>query len=190
METILIILAIVWIVIPILAKNKQKQATEQAERERVARQRAALAAAEKQAELKRAAQPIRTTPLAPTGRPSQTGFQPSGDGIGSEEGTAGAVLEGELPHAVKAGLRESKSSLRELNVSISHVVTASSESGHTHQETSATGIQPPCPPGKTPIDRVQTPAPAADSAFVWNPEDARSGLVMAEILGPCLALRD
>jgi|GEM_PF-1934289 len=191
MQPIIIILVILWIVIPILAKNKQKQAKEQAERERAARQRAAQAAAEKQAALSRAPQPIRTTPLAPTVRTSQPSFQPSVEGVGSQEGTAGAVLEGELPHDVKTGLTEKKSSLRELNVSISHVVSASSESGHTHQETSATGIIPPCPPGKTPIDQVQAPAPAAaETAFVWNPESVRSGLVMAEILGPCLALRD
>jgi hypothetical protein len=160
METILIILAIVWIVIPILAKNKQKQATEQAERERVARQRAALAAAEKQAE---SSVPRSRSARRRSRRPSALRRPVSAvrrrDRIGGRHW--GAVLEGELPHDVKAGLRESKSSLRELNVSISHVVTASSESGHTHQETSATGIQPPCPPGKTPIDRVQTPAPAA-----------------------------
>lgn len=192
METVLILLAIIWVVIPILAKNKQKQAKEQAERERAARQRAALSATEKQTVMNRAPQPVRTTPLAPTVRASQPSFQPSAEGVGSQEGKASAVLQGELPHDVKADLKETKSSLRELNVSISHVVSASSESGHTHQEASATGIIPPCPPGKAPIDQPQAPVStaAANSAFVWDPESARSGLVMAEILGPCLALRD
>ncbi|MEA5047856.1 MAG: hypothetical protein VB034_04510 [Eubacteriales bacterium] len=193
METVLIILAIIWVVIPILAKNKQKQAKEQAERERAIRQRAAQAAAEKQIELKRPAQSVRTSPLTPTVRPSQVNpQQPSYEGFGSQEGTASAVLQGELPHDVSVGVKESQSSLRELNVSISHVVSASNESGHTHQETSATGIIPPCPPGKAPIDQAQAPVStaAASSAFVWDPESVRNGLVMAEILGPCLALRD
>ena len=191
METVLILLAIIWVIIPILAKNKQKQAKEQAERERAIRQRAAQAAAEKQTPPNRPPQPIRTAPLMPTVRTSQPSFQPSVEGIGSPEGTAGAVLQGELPHDVSVGVKESQSSLRELNVSISHLVTASSDSGHTHQETSATGITPACPPGKAPVDPVQAPVTsAADTAFVWNPENARSGLVMAEILGPCLALRD
>lgn len=192
METILIILAIVWVVIPILAKSKQKQAKEQAERERLARQRAAQAAAlQQQAERARATSQMRTAPLTPNVRPSQPSFVPSPEGTGSQEGMAGTVLQGELTHSVSTNLKEVKSTLTQLNVSSDHAVTPSSVSGHAHEETSMVGVDASCPPEK--LSSVQAAAAATDaapSAFVWNPADARNGLVMAEILGPCVALRE
>jgi len=194
METVLIILAIVWVVIPVLVKSKQKQAKEQAERERLAHQHAAQAAAAQQAERERAARQTRTTaPLTPSVRPSQPSFTHSVEGVGSLEGRDGSVFEGEPAHEVAATLTEAQSSLRQIDVSSSHAVTPSGISGHAHQETSMSGFDTSCPPEKA---SATQPAPSvaaavsADSAFVWNPADARIGLVMAEILGPCLALRE
>lgn len=190
METVLIILAIFWIVIPILAKSKQKQAKEQAEREHAARQRAAQAAALQQAERERTAmRQVRPAPLTPTVRPSQSSIQPSVEGAGSQEGTAGAVLQGELSHDVTVNLQQVKSSLKQIQATAQHVVSASSDSGHAHEETSMTGVNASCPPDQIPAAQAAV-APSSESAFVWDPASVRSGLVMAEILGPCLALRE
>jgi hypothetical protein len=189
METVLIILAIVWVVIPILAKSKQKQAAEQAERERLARQRAAQAPL--QAERARSvAQPVRTAPLTPNVGTSRPSFAPSFEGVGSLEGRDGAVFEGEEAHEVATTLKTAQSSLTQLNVSADHEVTPSSVSGHAHEETSMSGIDSSCPPDQAPTVQVSAALSSADSAFVWDPANARSGLVLAEILGPCLAMRE
>ncbi|NLI52994.1 MAG: hypothetical protein GX417_01570 [Clostridiales bacterium] len=184
MPTIFIILAIIWIIVPILAKKRQQQAKAEAERQRAARQHQP-----QQAAAQRAPQPMRTAPIAPRVSPSHPSFQPSVEGVGSEEGRSGAVLQGEQPHDVAATLSEAKTSLTQLRTSASHIVTASSESGHTHQETSATGILPDCPPDKAAAAQAVA-APSVESAFLWDASQVRSGLVMGEILGPCLALRD
>ena len=192
METLLIILAVVWIVIPVLAKKKQQQSKEQAERELAARQRAAQAAALLQAERERSARMARTAPLSPSVRPSQPSFQPSFEGLGSVEGTAGLVLEGELAHDVSVNLQEARSSLTQIQASTQHTITASSDSGHAHQETSMSGLDSSCPPDvmTTAQSAYQPVSSTAESAFVWDQAGARTGLVMAEILGPCLALRE
>lgn len=191
METVLIILAIVWVVIPILAKSKQKQAKEQAERERLARQRAAQAAPQQAERARSVAQPVRTAPLTPNVRTTRPSFVPSVEGVGSQEGRAGSVLQGELTHSVSTNLKEVKSALTQLNVSSDHEVKPSSETGHAHEETSMNGVDASCPPEK--LSSVQAAAAAPDSApsaFVWNPAGVRNGLVMAEILGPCVAMRE
>ena len=183
MQFVIILLVIFWVVIPIVAKNSQKKAKEEAERQRAARQQAP--------QPQRAQQPMRTTPIAPTVRPAQVSVMASREGTASQEGYDGSTFEGELPHEVKADLATAKSTLTDAMTSITHTVTVSSESGHAHEETSATGIQANCPPDKAPAKQnAQKTQPAADSAFTWNVEAARSGLVMAEILGPCLAQRD
>ncbi len=191
METVLIILAIVWVVIPILAKSKQKQAKEQAERERLERQRAAQAAVAQQAQNARATTQVRTAPLTPSVRPTQASVVSSSEGTGSQEGMPGAVLQGELTHSVSTNLTEVQSTLTQLNVSSDHEVKPSSESSHAHEETSMNGLDASCPPEKRSPAQVAAAAPdAAPSAFVWNPAGVRNGLVMAEILGPCVALRE
>ena len=183
MQFVIILLVIFWVVIPIVAKNSQKKMNEEAERQRAARQQAP--------QPQRAQQPMRTTPIAPTVRPAQVSVMASREGTASQEGYDGSTFEGELPHEVKADLATAKSTLTDAMTSITHTVTVSSESGHAHEETSATGIQANCPPDKAPAKQTaQKTQPAADSAFTWNVEAARSGLVMAEILGPCLAQRD
>ncbi len=187
MTTVFIILAIIWIIVPIALKKQQQKAKTEQEAQRAARQRAAQPAAQP-----RPQQPLRTTPLAPTVRPSAA-FQPSFEGIGSQEGQPGAVFEGEQAHEVATNLTRAQSTLKEAKTSITHTVTVSSESGHAHEETSATGIAAQCPPEKAPAKPAPQPslqAAADDSAFSWDVAQARSGLVMAEILGPCLALRD
>ena len=189
METILIILAIVWVVIPILAKSKQKQAKEQAERERLARQRAVQAPL--QAERARSvAQPVRTSPLTPNVGSSSSRSQSSFEGVGSLEGRDGAVFEGEEAHEVSTTLKTAQSSLTQLNVSTDHEVTPSSISGHAHEETSMSGIDASCPPDQAPTVQISAAPSSAESAGVWEAANVRSGLVLAEILGPCLALRE
>ncbi len=189
MQGIWIIIVIVWIVIPIIAKKRQQQAKEQAARERAARQRAAQAAAQKQVET---AAPMRTTPLAPRVHPSSM-HMPAFEGTASVEGTGS--LEGTGSREGTASREEGTakhtiaSKLRELNQTPQHVVSASSISGHAHQETSMTGIRPDCPPDATPAVTPVTPV-ASDSAFVWDQTQALNGIVLSEILGPCLAMRD
>ena len=185
MEKVLIILAILWLVIPIAAKKRQQKAKAEQEAARAAKQRAPQSAVQQ-----RAPEPMRTTPLSSTMRTAQQAtIQPSYEGLGSQEGRSGAVLQGERAHEVSVNLTQAKSTLTQAGSSIQHVVTVSSQSGHAHQETSMTGIRPDCPPDQPPVDQA-VQAVGGESAFLWDVADARKGLVMAEILGPCLALRD
>lgn len=183
MEWTIFLLVIFWVVIPIIAKNSQKKAKAEAERQRAMRQQAP--------QPQRAQQPVRTTPIAPTVRPTQATVLASSEGAASQEGYDGSTFEGELPHEVKPDLATAKSTLTEAKTSITHTVTVSSESGHAHEETSASGVAADCPPDKAPAK--QTPQQAQgpfENAFSWDVQSVRNGLVMAEILGPCLAVRD
>jgi len=183
MEWTIFLLVIFWVVIPIIAKNSQKKAKAEAERQRAMRQQAP--------QPQRAQQPARTTPIAPTVRPTQATVLASSEGAASQEGYDGSTFEGELPHEVKPDLATAKSTLTEAKTSITHTVTVSSESGHAHEETSASGVTADCPPDKAPAK--QTPQQAQgpfENAFTWDVQSVRNGLVMAEILGPCLAVRD
>ena len=183
MQWTIFLLVIFWVVIPIIAKNSQKKAKAEAERQRAMRQQAP--------QPQRAQQPMRTTPLAPTVRPTQVIGMASSEGSASQEGYDGSTFEGELPHEARPDLATAKSTLTEAKTSITHTVTVSSESGHAHEETSASGITADCPPEKAPAKQTQAPAPSASAtAFTWDVQSVRSGLVMAEILGPCLAQRD
>lgn len=184
MTTVFIILAIIWILVPIAMKKQQQKAKAEQEAQRAARQRAAQPAAQP-----RPQQPLRTAPLTPSVRPSAS-FQPSFEGIGSQEGKSGAVFEGEQTHEVATNLTQAKSTLKEAKTSITHTVSVSSISGHAHEETSATGIVAQCPPDQAPAVSAAPAATTGDNAFLWDVSQARNGLVMAEILGPCLALRD
>ena len=183
MQWTIFLLVIFWVVIPIIAKNSQKKAKAEEERRRAMRQKAP--------QPQRAQQPVRTAPLAPTVRPMQARVQVSGEGAPSQEGFDGPVFEGELPHEVQPDLANAKTTLTEAKSTITHTVTVSGESGHAHEETSASGVVENCPPDKAPAKPSVTPAQSAgETAFVWNVAAARNGLVMAEILGPCLANRD
>lgn len=183
MQWTIFLLVIFWVVIPIIAKNSQKKAKAEAERQRAMRQQAP--------QPQRAQQPMRTTPLAPTVRPTQVIGMASSEGSASQEGYDGSTFEGELPHEARPDLATAKSTLTEAKTSITHTVTVSSESGHAHEETSASGILADCPPDKTPAKQATQQAQGRfDNAFTWDVQSVRSGLVMAEILGPCLAVRD
>ena len=183
MQWKIFLLVIFWVVIPIIAKNSQKKAKAEAERQRAMRQQAP--------QPQRAQQPMRTTPLAPTVRPTQVIGMASSEGSASQEGYDGSTFEGELPHEARPDLATAKSTLTEAKTSITHTVTVSSESGHAHEETSASGILADCPPDKTPAKQATQQAQGRfDNAFTWDVQSVRSGLVMAEILGPCLAVRD
>ena len=183
MEVAIILLVIFWVIVPIAAKNSQKKAKAEEERRRAMRQQAP--------QPQRAQQPVRTTPSAPTVRPAQPNVYASMEGAGSHEGGDGPIFEGEKRHEAKSSLSAVKSTLTEAKTSITHTVTVSSESGHAHEESSASGIAADCPPEKAPAKQTAAATPAkAESAFVWDAEAVRTGLVMGEILGPCLALRD
>ena len=183
MQWTIFLLVIFWVVIPIIAKNSQKKAKAEAERQRAMRQQAP--------QPQRAQQPVRTTPIAPTVRPTQATVLASSEGAASQEGYDGSTFEGELPHEARPDLATAKSTLTEAKTSITHTVTVSSESGHAHEETSASGILADCPPDKTPAKQATQQAQGrVDNAFTWDVQSVRSGLVMAEILGPCLAVRD
>ena len=184
METILIILAIIWVIVPIAAKKKQQEAKAAAERERVARQNAQRATAPQP-------QPVRTAPLAPTVRPT---MQSSFEGTASQEGNFSGSMAGTSREGASVDMREAKSSLTESMNYMTHTVTLSGDSGHAHEETSMSGLDSSCPPEKVHLQQsaqtAQTASAVSGSAFVWNVNTVRSGLVMAEILGPCLANRD
>ena len=183
MQWTIFLLVIFWVVIPIIAKNSQKKAKAEAERQRAMRQQAP--------QPQRAQQPMRTTPLAPTVRPTQVIGMASSEGSASQEGYDGSTFEGELPHEVKPDLATAKSTLTEVKTSITHTVTVSSESGHAHEETSASGVAADCPPDKAPAKQAPQQAQGPfENAFTWDVQSVRTGLVMAEILGPCLAVRD
>ncbi len=184
MEFLLILLAIVWVVVPIAAKNSQQKAKAEAERLRAARANAPQAASVQQ----RVQQPMRTTPLTPNTRAP---MQASSEGAASDEGNFSGSLSGTSRKNTAFNTQEARSTLTEANTSITHTVTMSSESGHAHEETSASGIVENCPPDKAPAKQTAQPiVTGSQSAFVWDVEAVRSGLVMAEILEPCLALRD
>lgn len=180
MQAFWVIIIIAWIVVPILVKKKQQQAKEQAAREQAARQRAAQAASQQ-----RVQQPIRTAPIAPSVR---TNVQSSFEGVSSSEGY-GSKEEGEPVRQIETTLQSKTTTLQQIRVDPEHVVRATSESGHTHEETSMSGVEKGCAP-----DTKQTVAAVAnaepESAFVWDVSQARSGLILAEVLGPCLALRN
>ena len=190
MPTLFIILAIIWIIVPVLAKKKQQQAKAEAERQRAAQQRAQQPAAQQSARQ----QPMRTTPVAPRVAPTRSTAVPSVEGGGTRQGNYGPIVEGVAPHDLDDNLSQVKSNLTEAKTSITHTITASSNSGHAHQETSMTGIEQECAPEEVRAAQAVLAARAvqvsSESAFVWDVEQARSGLIMGEILGPCLAMRD
>ena len=185
MEFLLILLAIVWVIVPIAAKNSQQKAKAEAERLRAARANAPQAAAAQQ---QRVQQPMRTAPLTPNTRAP---MQASSEGTASDEGNFSGSLGGTSRKNATFNAQEATHTLTEANTSITHTVSMSSESGHAHEETSASGIAENCPPEKAPAKQTAQPiVSGSQSAFVWNVEAVRNGLVMAEILEPCLALRD
>jgi len=184
MEFVLILLAIFWIIIPLAAKNSQKKAKAEAERQRALRQQAP----QTQQAQQNAPQAMRTAPLTPS---MHTPIRASFEGTGSVEGISGYSSEGAAGQKRSLDLSGAQSTLTQLQVSSTRTITASSESGHAHEETSATVIMADRPSDRIP---AKPSAPIAfstdESAFLWDVESARGGLVMAEILGPCLALRD
>lgn len=180
MQAFWVIIIIAWIVIPILAKKKQQQAKEQAAREQAARQRTAQAASQQ-----RVQQPVRTAPITTSMR---TSMQSSFEGNTSSEGF-GSKDEGTPARQIESTLQGRTTTLKQIRVDPEHVVRASSETGHVHEETSMTGVEKECAPDAT--STVAAAASAApEGAFVWDVSQARNGLILAEILGPCLALRN
>jgi len=187
MQAFWIILVLAWVVIPLVARKKQREAKEKADRERAARRRAAAQAAEQKA----TQAPARTAPIAPRVSASvKPSFAP--EGSVSSEGTASRD-EGTPKHELNSTLSEKTSSLKQIRVAPEHVVQYSGKSGHIHEETSMTGIVPKCPPDAAAA--ADDAAYALDTAmeqaaFVWDASQVRNGIVMAEILGPCVALRE
>ena len=89
-----------------------------------------------------------------------------------------------------------QSTLTQIDASVGHHnVEASSISGHTHEETSMTGIQENCEPApavsaRKPIAKTAAPAPAARQPLpVLNPGNVREAVVLAEILGKPKSLK-
>jgi hypothetical protein len=184
MEFVLILLAIFWIIIPLAAKNSQKKAKAEAERQRALRQQAP----QTQQAQQNAPQAMRTAPLTPS---MHTPIRASFEGTGSVEGISGYSSEGAAGQKRSLDLSGAQSTLTQLQVSSTRTITASSESGHAHEETSLTGILTDCPPDKMPAKpSMPIASTSSESVFLWDVEAARSGLIMAEILGPCLAIRD
>lgn len=180
MQAFWVIIIIAWIVVPILVKKKQQQAKEQAAREQAARQRAAQAASQQ-----RVQQPVRTAPITTSVR---TNMQSSFEGTVSSEGSVSSE-EGTPAHQLGTTLQGKTTTLQQIRVDPEHVVRATSESGHAHEETSMSGIKPVCESDAVPVSAASRDS-SAGTAFVWDVSQARSGLILAEVLGPCLALRN
>ncbi len=184
-----IFLALIWIVVPIIVKKKQQEARERAARERAAMQRAAQAKTQQPAP-----KATRTGPIAPTVHPTvgPSAFDsPEGpfSRSVSPEGRASRE-EGTPAHTLGTLLTTKESTLKQIHESPQHVVEASSISGHAHEETSMTGIRPPCPPDAQTAPKPPSSAPGGEAGFVWRQNEVLSGIVMAEILGPCVAMRE
>jgi uncharacterized protein YqfA (UPF0365 family) len=89
----------------------------------------------------------------PTVRPAQYAFEgtASTEGTGSIEGTGS--LEGTASRDEGSDPHQIGTKLRQMGQSPQHVVTASSVSGHAHEETSMTGIRQDCPPMQSRLRR-------------------------------------
>ena len=180
MQAFWIIIILAWVIIPIIVKKKQQQAKEQAAREQAARQRAAQASTQQ-----RVQQPVRTAPITHSVR---TDMQASFEGTASSEGSASSE-EGTPAHRIESTLQTKGSTLQQIRIDPEHVVRASSEGGHVHEETSMTGVEKECAPdAKKAVAASVSTAP--ESAFVWDVSQTRNGLILAEVLGSCLALRN
>ncbi len=98
-------------------------------------------------------------------------------------------------HSRKTAKETVRSSLRQIDASVGHHnVEASSISGHTHQETSLTGVQENCEPEPRPVAvkpaaASKTSSPSKPSMPVLNPGTIREGVILAEILGKPKALK-
>lgn len=197
MESLFFILAIGWVIFTSVAKKKQKEAQEAARRRNqsapgpaappVVPQRpfnpffdtpaAPYASAEKATAPKAPAQPQAQAPRqAP---PPRAAMQPAPQYRGNTD------IKGQT---AMTQMRET------VDITKRHTLSPGGAGSHAHQETSLTGIEADCPPETIDVHAVQQaasylPASAAATAFHWNANGVRQGLVMAEILGKPKALR-
>lgn len=194
MEALIIIASILWVVIPIILKYKQRDAREAAAREQ-AKQRA-----------------LQTRQGQPQGAQRQTlsqaqwqqmqAAQRRPNAIGAYVPQEGESLgEGDLTRDSRMPIQPSEtmpgatvgSSLTEIRSSTKHAVEASSLTGHAHEETSMTGEEEECPPE---LKRAEiAPARSLSDTGVMHISSLdiyalQNSIVMAEILGPCVALRE
>lgn len=180
---ILAILGIVaWVILSAVSKKKKQEA--KAARENAAQEDAA---------------PSRPAPAQPS-RPvqkktqEQTPFDPYFSAKTADAPSPSAPVPAQHKPIQATMQRPLTSQLTEIaEHASSHVVEASSISGHAHEETSMSGIAADCKPEphkkRSAPATVPAPAAASASAFSWDPADARNGLILAEIMGKPKALR-
>ncbi len=181
MQGIIFVIAILWVVFGAIVKKKQNDAQQAAARERARRQAALDAerqrAGAEQAKTRVAPQPIRPSVVLhdePAPQTPRLSVPAEGDG------------------------RRIPAAQMRLRTEAEHVVRATSEGGHTHTESSITSVSAPCAPDAI-THSVETAAHVGadrqtdsqtENPFVWDQNAVLSGLVMSEILGKPLALRE
>ena len=198
-----IIVAILWIVVPAVLKHKQRESQQQAAREQ-AKQRALQgqpAAAEPAQQVRRAAaslQSIEQRRLEEVRRAQQAArSRPAADvsreGVSLGEGASAYETRVPLRPTERAARSEVTSTLTELQTSARHTVEASSLTGHAHEETSMTGLEEECPPElrhASPAYARAAEKTGAAHILLMDGSALQNSIVMAEILGPCAALRE
>ncbi len=204
MNALFILGLILYVVFAILGRSRQKQQKE-AQRE-ASRNVAARGAEQKPATAPAAqrpvAQPMRQQPVQTTLKPRVAVSPPapaaaapvSMEGVGIPP--IGTSTEGMDPSAPGARMRtDIASRLSQIRETTRHTLESSSITGHSHEETSISGVQPNCPsdaarsPAQSTVPRSTAPIPARNPALFWDASSVRAGILYAEILGKPKALR-
>ena len=197
MDFFLIILGILWVAVA--ASNKQKRKQAQAE---AARRNAQMAA-----EMEAAAAPEAEPPVQQTGR-----FDPYTGRMVAQEAPAPAAPVAQQPvfqqsrgqiaasfgesvlQAPQTRTRAAMTAQVHASNESRHTLEASSLTGHSHVESSLTGLAADCPP-ESQLRRSAgaTVAACVDSGasipFEWNASEVARGLILSEILGKPKALQ-
>lgn len=202
MEVLFIIALIAWVFISAGARKKQQEARAAAARER-ARQRE-LERLESEQASHEGPMPQRA-PIAPSVKPTvittvddapsqpihtpPTGRMSAPLPVSTQRKAAAGTMVQEAP---ASRLTQAKGSrLTAAKGTSLHVVEASSISGHAHEESSLSGIKDACEPdGNRGNAPATSPSKAARPGFQWSRSALINGVVMAEILGPCAAMRE
>ena len=184
MDTILILIGIIWLISNVAKKKKRQQ-----EKDEAARQQAR--------KLEDAPAPV-ATPQRPTI------FDPYFD-----DAAASATGHTPAPAGKPQGIPMPANTQVNTDIRSSsedrHPLEASSISGHAHMESSLTGFEESCPPTVKPAPQPARKKPAAtpaspktaqrstfangESAFRWNADNVAQGIILGEILGKPKALQ-
>lgn len=198
MDGFLIIIGIVWLVLSAVTKKKKREAAEAAKRARAETDAQASPAFPGEGE----ASPVMpdSFPAASPASAPEKPFDPFFGGLdapvqkpAAPTQKPAAPVQASAPAPWQADARAAMrptQTASSLSASFRHTLEASSLSGgHTHMESSLSGLENECPPAKAPASPAAVTPASGNTAFRWNASDARTGLVLSEILGKPVALR-